>query len=122
MSDMPVLIVAKSDRRRNMLKLLLEIRPGLRVVGQTSKGGSALAMVLQHRPALTILDTNIPPPGTWLTVLKQIKAESPQTQCLVLADPTQSLRAARTAGADAVLMNGFAVAKLFGTIEELLST
>jgi two-component system response regulator NreC len=106
---------------RDSLKYLLELKPWIKVVGQTDEVASALEMVNQHHPALMILDTNMPDNGVWMTILKQVKAESPQTRCLVLTDPVQRLRAARAAGADAVLMKGFAMAKLFAAIERLLS-
>ncbi len=116
-----VLIVARSNRMRDSLKYLLELKPWIKVVGQTDEVASVLEMVSQHRPALMILDTNIPDNGAWMTVLKQVKVESPQIRYLVLADPVQRLQATRAVGADAVLMKGFAMSKFFAAIERLLS-
>ncbi len=116
----PILVVAKSDRWRRNLKILLETEPWIKVIGQTDDKDSALEMIFQHHPALLILDMNMPYNGTWKTTLKQVKAEWPQTRCLILGDTTQKLQAARAAGADVVLMKGFAIAELFATIEELL--
>ncbi len=121
-AEIPILIVAKSDRMRNNLKILLEIKPQIKVVAQTDEVASVLKMVNQYRPTLIMVDTNLPANGVWLTILKQIKAEAPRTRCLILGDTTQRLQIARVAGADAVLRKGFTQAKLFATIKELFKT
>jgi DNA-binding NarL/FixJ family response regulator len=105
---------------REGLKLVLQCRPWIKLVGQTDKSASALEMVSQYRPAVVILDTNISDNGVWMTVLKQVKAESPQTRCLVLIDATQKLQAAKSAGADVTLLKGFPAVELFESIEGLL--
>jgi two-component system response regulator NreC len=115
-----VLIVARSDRMREGLKLVLQCKPWIKLVGQADKSASALEMVSQYRPAVVILDTNLSNNGTWMTVLKQVKAESPQTRCLVLIDTTRKLQAAKSAGADVALLKGFPAAELFESIEGLL--
>lgn len=115
-----VLIVAKPDRNRHSLKFLLESKPEIKVVGQASESSLATELVHKHHPAVMILDTNLSLTGAWLTVLKQVKAESPQTRCLVLVDTQQALQVAKTTGADAALIKGFALANLFATIEGLL--
>ena len=120
-ADISVLIVARSDRRRQSLKFLLEINPKIKVVGQASDSSLAMVMVRQYRPALMIVDTNLAPAGAWITVLQQVKAESPQTRCLVLANTKQTLPIAKATDADAILMKGFPLANLFTIIEELLS-
>jgi DNA-binding NarL/FixJ family response regulator len=117
---MPVLIVARSDRMRSSLKIVLETKPWLKVVDQTDESASALEMVSQRRPALMILDTNLPSNGAWMTILKQVKAQAPQTRCLVLTDTTQNLQVAKSAGADVALFKGFPAPKLFESIEGLL--
>ena len=115
-TNISVLIVAKSDRSRHSLKFLLEINSKIKVIGQASKSLLATQLVRQHRPALMILDTNLPPSGAWVTLLKQVKAESPQTRCLVLTGPTHEVQ---VPNADAVLIKGFLLATLFATIEKM---
>lgn len=117
--DISVVIAARPDRMRDSLEILLESNPWIKIVGLTDERISALELISQLHPALMILDTNIPNNGTWLALLKQVKREIPQTQCLLLSDTTQKQQMARKAGADAVLMKGFPAEKLFATITKL---
>jgi len=105
---------------RDNLKLLLRTIPGIEIVGQADDSSSALRMSAEHRPALVLVDTNLPNDDV-LTVLRQIKARQPQTRCLVLADNGQKQEDIAAAGADAVLRKGFPAEELFDTVERLLS-
>jgi PAS domain S-box-containing protein len=118
-SYIPVLIVAKPDRMRESLRLLIELRRDTRVVGLADTWASALEMIDQCNPAIVILDTNVSLTDSWERILKQIKAASFPTRCLVLSDSSQALQAAQSSGADAVLVKGFATEKLFAAIETL---
>ncbi len=117
--DYNVLIAAKPDRMRRSLKSLLAVKPGLTIVSQTSEGGSVLQTVNQHQPTLMVLDTNMP--HDWRAILTQVKTASPDTICLVLADVVHQPQVAKAAGADAVLTKGYPLAKLYSTIDHLLS-
>jgi hypothetical protein len=58
--------------------------------------------------------------GAWL-LIKQIKTNWPQVQCLVTVDSSLQQRQALAASADRVLINGFTISELFNCIDELLS-
>jgi DNA-binding NarL/FixJ family response regulator len=105
---------------RDSLRALLRAIPQVRVIGQVEDGPSALKMLIEHCPSLVLLASNLPGDGAW-GVLKQTKAEQPQTRCLVLADTIHQQCKAEAAGADSVLLAGFPATKFFATIEELLS-
>ena len=53
-------------------------------------------------------------------MLAQIKAECPQTRCVVLADQARQERLAKMAGADVVVLKGYPASKLVATIKDML--
>jgi DNA-binding NarL/FixJ family response regulator len=117
--DISVLIAARPGRMRDSLLAVLKSVPRVSVVGQADCGASALSMIAVSRPALALLDTNLPD-GEVTAVLEQIKTLEPRCRCLVLADEMRQLRDAVSAGADAALLKGFPAARLFEVIENLM--
>lgn len=117
--DTAVLIVARPGRMRDSLLALLKSAPGISVVGQADSGASALSMIAMYRPALALLDTDLPDDQAF-AVLEQTKTLEPRCRCLVLADEMRQLQDAMSAGADAVLLKGFPAARLFEVIENLV--
>ena len=115
----PVLIVGKPCRMRDSLHILLKTVSGIDIIGHADDGSAALRMVAEHRPALVLLDTNLPGEG-FSTVLMRIKGNGFRSRCLVLTDSIQQRQEAQVAGADATLVKGFPAVKLFETIERLL--
>ena len=113
------LIAARPGRMRDSLQILLETMPGV-VTDRADDGAAALNMVLEQQPLVVLLDTNLPGQQGW-GVLEQIKAQQPQTHCLVLADSVRQWQTAWAAGADGVLLKGFSTAELFATIEKMLA-
>jgi DNA-binding NarL/FixJ family response regulator len=116
---MSTLIVARPGRMREGLRALLRTMPKIKIVGHVDQGSAALEMVTRERPALVLLNSSLPFEETWMA-LKQIKAEWPQTRCIVLVDNLQQQGMAQAAGADGVLLKGFAAETLFMTIDEVL--
>jgi DNA-binding NarL/FixJ family response regulator len=115
-----VLVVAKPGRMRNSLQTLLQIMPRLKVADLASDKSSAMQILTRYNPALVILDVNLPDCQTWV-LLAQIQQTRPQTRCLLFVDSIEQRRAAKLAGADAVLLKGFGTGELFTTIEQLLA-
>ena len=115
-----VLIVARPGRTREGLRALLRTIPRIEIVGEVGQGSAALEMVTRERPALVLLNSSLPFEEAWMA-LKQIKAEWPQTQCIVVADNIPQQGLAQAAGADGVLLKGFATETLFTTIDEVLA-
>lgn len=54
-----VMIVDECEIVRIGLRSLLESKPGYRVVGEVGDGSKAYSLVLQHRPHLVLIDTQI---------------------------------------------------------------
>ena len=116
--DISTLVAARPGRVRDGLQALLAAIPQIEMIGQADDGASALKSVVEHRPALVLLDTNLPGNEAWV-VLRQIKAQWPQARCLIMSDSGQQRRAAKAAGADGMLLKGFLAAELLTAIREL---
>lgn len=117
--DALVLIVAKPGRIRNSLQALLQVMPRLKVAGVTSHSFSATQLLVQYKPALVLLDIDLPDNQAWV-LLKQMQLKQLQTRSLVFANSIEQQHAARSAGANATLLKGFEVLELFTTIEKLI--
>jgi two-component system response regulator NreC len=81
----PVRIVLADDHLvvRAGLRLLLDGEPGLEVVAEAGDIEAARRYVRGHRPDVLVLDLNMPG-GSSLGAIPAIRAESPDTQIVVL--------------------------------------
>jgi two-component system response regulator NreC len=68
---------------RSGLRLVLEGEPDLEVVAEASDVESARRYVRGHHPSVLVLDLNMPG-GSTLPTIPEIRAESPDTQIVVL--------------------------------------
>src|SRR5690606_13838318 len=87
------------------IKLLLETRPDLEVVGEAADGISARDLVVRERPDLAILDVKMP--GlTGLQATREIKAQAPDVAVLILSmhDDDRYLFEALKAGASGYVL------------------
>jgi len=114
------LIATRPGSLQSGLVALMTTMPQVNAVIVAEEAVSALRMVAEHLPTLVLLEMALPGEET-RTVLKQIKVTWPLIRCIVLADDVRQQQEAKTAGADVVLLKGFAAAKLIATVEELLS-
>ena len=113
------LIVAKPGRVCDGLQALLTAIPEISSIAQTDEATSALRMIAERRPDLVLLDFSLT--GDEIrAMLRQIKAGSGQTKCLVLADDAEEGQIAEAAGADAILIKGFTAQKFIKTVRRLL--
>ena len=113
------LIAAAPGSLRDALAIFLQTVPWIEVVRQVRHTSSVLSAIEESRPALVLLDTNVP--GDEVPdMVKQIKTTWPQVQCLVLADTIQQEQQARSAGADVSVLKGFPATELFCIVEEML--
>jgi len=98
----PVRIVLADDHQvvRAGLHLLLDSERGFEVVAEAGDVESARRYVRGHRPAVLVLDLNMPG-GSSLSAIPQLRAESPETQIVVLTmqDEPSFAREALSAGA-----------------------
>jgi len=98
-----ITIVVADDHHvvRSGLRLLLEGEDGFTVVGEAADADDALRCVLGHKPAVLVLDLNMPGATTSLQAIPLVRERSPQTAVVVLTmqeDPSFA-RSALQAGA-----------------------
>ena len=88
------------------LRLLLDQAGGLRVVSEAGDAESALRTVLGHKPAVLVLDLNMPGELTSLDAIPKVADASPGTRVVVLTmqeDPAFARRALQAGAAGYVL-------------------
>jgi two-component system response regulator NreC len=91
---------------RSGLRLLLERAGGMRVVSEAGDAEAALRIVLGHKPAVLVLDLNMPGPLTSLDAIPRVAEASPGTRVVVLTmqeDPEFARHALRAGAAGYVL-------------------
>jgi DNA-binding NarL/FixJ family response regulator len=114
------LIAARPGPLQDSLVALMTTMPQVNVVLIAEDATSALRTMARHRPALVVLETNLPAEES-CAPLQEIKAEWPSTECIALADDVEQQRQALSAGADVALIVGFPATWFIAAIEELLS-
>ena len=80
-----VLIVDDSEQIRERLAALLAESSEIRIVGQVGNSHQALKAVEHLRPDTVVLDIRLPG-SSGIEVLKQIKAQHPQMQVIMLTN------------------------------------
>jgi two-component system response regulator NreC len=98
----PIRIVLADDHGvvRSGLRMLLDNESGFEVVAEASDADGAARYVRGHHPNVLVLDLNMPG-GSSLEAIPRIRAESPDTQIVVLTMQQEPAfaRAALSAGA-----------------------
>ena len=117
--DGTALIVARPGELRDGVRALLEATGKIGHISQADDGPAALTVIGQLCPQVAVLDCNIPA-SDLPTLLTRIKAECPETKCLVLVDGVEQQLEAESAGADVTVLKGFPAARLGQTLSRLL--
>ena len=86
------------------------------VIGE---GSSALKVIERHKPALVILDQDIPG-NTVAMLVHNVKTSWPEIICVVLVNNDQGRQEAIDAGGDLIVVKGMPGAKLIAEIRKLL--
>ncbi|HYF90750.1 MAG TPA: response regulator transcription factor [Symbiobacteriaceae bacterium] len=114
-------ILIADDHRvvRTGLRMLLESRPGITVVGEASGGAEALQLARRTRPDLVILDLAMPG-GSGLEHLKELAA---LTRVLVLTmhDDVAYVRQVMQAGGSGYVLKEAADVELLAAIEAVMA-
>lgn len=113
------LIIARKGPLRDALEALLTVMPGIRRTEKVDDYAAAQRVVAHHRPMLVVSAVDAPVTDT-AALLRQIKAETPATKCLVLTQTVEQQHALQAAGADAALLLGTSPHDLSSVVEHLL--
>lgn len=119
-SQEAITVVLSDDHHvvRSGLRLLLDADGRFQVVGEADDGSSTLERVLAERPRVLVLDLNLGGESS-LELIPRLRAESPQTQIVVLTmqENPAFARAALEAGALGYLLKDVADDELMDAIE-----
>ncbi len=113
---MRVMIVAEPGRLRDGLQALLASYLGAEPLMTGERGPSAAEAICTAQPDLVILDEGLLGPET-AALVKEVKSKWSWMGCIVVVDRTGHFLAMQEAGADYVLLRGFAVPRLFDALE-----
>jgi two-component system response regulator NreC len=115
-AEQTITIVVADDHHvvRAGLRVLLDIEDGFEVVAEAADADSALRSVLGYKPAVLVLDLNMPGSVSSLDAIPHVRERSPGTSVVVLTmqeDPSFA-RAALQAGARGYVLKDSADAEL----------
>jgi YesN/AraC family two-component response regulator len=116
-----VLVVDDAEDLRMLLRLRIENRAGLEVVGEAADGVAAVELAGELQPDLVMLDLAMPRMDG-LEALPLIREAAPGVRVVVLSGFNQSTMAAKAmaAGADHYVVKGTPLNELFDAVDELL--
>ncbi len=116
-----VLVVDDAEELRMLLRMRMEARSGLTVVGEAGDGVAAVELASELQPDLVMLDVAMPRMDG-LEALPLIRAAVPGVRVVVLSGFNQSTLAdkAREAGADQYVVKGGSMRELLDMVEQLL--
>ncbi|MDQ2835353.1 MAG: response regulator transcription factor [Acidobacteriota bacterium] len=108
MSDaVRILIIEDHHVVRKGFVALLQMLPGLAVVGEGGDGAEAVALFDEHRPDVTLMDLRLPGMGG-VDAIKAIRKKNPGARIIVLTtfDGDEDIYRALQAGARGYLLKG----------------
>lgn len=118
----PIKVVIADDhtRSRGTVRRVLE-SGGCLVCGEAATGAEALALALQHRPDVALLDVHMP--GSGIVAAREITRALPETAAVMLTHSTEDddLFDSLRAGASGYLLKGTEPAELISALRGVLS-
>ena len=82
--EIGVLICDDVDAMRMLLRVVIELRPGLKVVGEAGDGDEAIAEAKRLQPDVILLDLSMPG-RTGFDALPEIRQVAPKAKVIVLS-------------------------------------
>lgn len=118
MSDIRVMLVDDHEVVRQGLKSLLERRENIRVVAEASSVAEAVEAAGRELPNVIVMDVRLPD-GTGIEACREIRAEHPDIQVLMLTSyaDDEAVYAAIIAGAAGYLLKQTRGRELVSAIE-----
>ena len=110
-----VLIADDRPRCRSGLKVVLALRPEIRVVGESANGQETVRLMEKLRPDVVLMDVKMPVMDG-LEATRIIKERWPGVKVIVLTIYADYRAEALTAGADAFLVKGCPAEELLKAI------
>ncbi|MCK9893957.1 response regulator transcription factor [Frankia sp. AgB32] len=120
MSTITVFILDDHEIVRNGLRQTLERHEDIEVVGEAGLAAEALRRIPALRPAVAVLDGRLPD-GSGIDVCREIRAQLPETACLILTsyDDDEALFSAIMAGAAGYVLKEIRGNDLVGAIRSV---
>jgi DNA-binding NarL/FixJ family response regulator len=115
-----ILVIGPADHLRTGLCTILANFPRVGQIVTADKFEQGLEAALLHQPALIIVDGGAQREFSCRS-LPRLLGGYGRGRCIVIANGMEQAAAARAAGADAVLLNGFSTSTLRETVESLLA-
>jgi CheY-like chemotaxis protein len=118
----PVLLVDDHVMVRQGLRSVMEAFPDIEIVGEASDGHEALKLVERRRPAVVLMDINMPKLNG-IEATARIKTEYPHISIIGLSVNAESANqeAMRKAGATMLLTKEAVIDELYNAIKSVLS-
>jgi DNA-binding NarL/FixJ family response regulator len=113
-----VLIVDDSERIRRGLRGLLELAEEVELVAEAANGAEGVRLAERLAPDIVLMDLAMPVMDG-IMATREIRASRPETRVLVVTALPGQEQAARTAGADAVLLKDADPLELLRVIRSL---
>ncbi|MGG1313811.1 response regulator transcription factor [Cohnella laeviribosi] len=106
---------------RSGLRMLLESKPGIEVVGDAADGDEAIRMALQIKPDLVLMDLSMPHGKDGLTATAELKKLLPDTAVLILTmhDDEEYLFRSIQAGASGYILKSAPHEELLAAIRSV---
>ncbi|REK68288.1 MULTISPECIES: response regulator transcription factor [Cohnella] len=106
---------------RSGLRMLLESKPGIEVVGDAADGDEAIRMALQIKPDLVLMDLSMPHGKDGLTATAELKKLLPDTAVLILTmhDDEEYLFRSIKAGASGYILKSAPHEELLAAIRSV---
>ena len=118
----PIRLIIVDDQPviRRGLSMMLGSEPDIEVVAQAGDGAEAIALAMQHRPDVVVMDLQMPRVGG-VVATRQITAALPQTRIVVLTtfDDDELVFEAIRAGAQAYLLKDSSEAEVLATVRSV---
>jgi DNA-binding NarL/FixJ family response regulator len=116
-----IILVEDHPIVRQGLAQLINLQPGLTVIGEAESAAKALELIRANKPDLVILDVSLPKTNG-LELIKQVKAEKPNLPMLVISMHDEMLYAERAlrAGARGYVMKKEPSEKMLLAINRVL--
>jgi DNA-binding NarL/FixJ family response regulator len=120
MKPIRLLLAEDQTLMRQGLRTLLELEPGMKVIGEAENGEAAIAQTLQLRPDIILMDVQMPK-KTGVEATAEICRRWPQARVIILTtfDRDDYVFQGIRAGAMGYLLKDLAAAQLFDTIRRV---